>query len=47
MDALAVYVHKDNPLDTISIEELAGIYGNDGESTKWSQLTDKTTDAKE
>ena len=47
MDALAVYVHKDNPLDTISIEELASIYGNDGEITKWSQLTDKTTDAKE
>ena len=37
-DALAVYVHKDNPLDAISIEELAEIYGKDGRITKWSQL---------
>lgn len=37
-DALAVYVHKENPLDTISIEELAGIYGQDGTITKWAQL---------
>lgn len=38
MDALAVYVHKDNPLETISIEELAEIYGDGGSITKWSQL---------
>lgn len=37
-DALAVYVHKDNPLDAISIEELAEIYGEGGKITKWSQL---------
>jgi len=37
-DALAIYVHKDNPLDSISIEELAEIYGHDGRITKWSQL---------
>lgn len=37
-DALAVYVHKDNPLDAISLEELAEIYGEDGKFTKWSQL---------
>lgn len=37
-DALAVYVHKDNPLDSISMEELAEIYGEDGTITKWSQL---------
>lgn len=37
-DALAVYVHKDNPLDTISLEELAEIYGNGGKIEKWSQL---------
>ena len=29
-DALAVYVHKDNPLESISLEELAEIYGGDG-----------------
>ncbi len=38
-DALAVYVHKDNPLDSISIEELAEIYGEGGKITRWSQLT--------
>ena len=38
LDALAIYVHKDNPLDTISLEELAEIYGEDGTITKWSQL---------
>ena len=30
LDALAVYVHKDNPLDVLSIEELAEIYGEHG-----------------
>jgi phosphate transport system substrate-binding protein len=38
LDALAVYVHKNNPLESISIEELAAIYGAGGEITKWSQL---------
>ena len=38
MDALAVYVHKDNPLDSISIDELAEIYGDGASVTKWSQL---------
>ena len=38
LDALAVYVHKDNPLDVLSIEELAEIYGEHGWIVKWSQL---------
>jgi phosphate transport system substrate-binding protein len=38
LDALAVYVYKDNPLDSISIEELAEIYGDGGRIQKWSQL---------
>ena len=38
LDALAVYVHKDNPIESISIEELAEIYGEDGPLVKWSQL---------
>lgn len=38
MDALAVYVHKDNPLDSISLEELSEIYGDGGSITRWSQL---------
>jgi phosphate transport system substrate-binding protein len=37
-DALAIYVDKDNPLDSISMEELAAIYGDGGKITKWSQL---------
>ena len=38
LDALAVYVHLDNPLDTITIEQLAEIYGEGGATTRWSQL---------
>lgn len=38
LDALAVYVHKDNPLDSISIEALAEIYGEQGQIVTWSQL---------
>lgn len=38
LDALAIYVHKDNPLEKISLEELAEIYGEGGQITKWSQL---------
>ena len=37
-DALAIYVHKDNPIESISKEDLAEIYGEHGEITKWSQL---------
>ncbi len=37
-DALAVYVHKDNPLDGISIAQLAEIYGEGGTIEKWTQL---------
>ena len=37
-DALAIYVHRDNPLSGISIGQLAEIYGEGGTITKWSQL---------
>ncbi|MCP5521410.1 MAG: phosphate ABC transporter substrate-binding protein [Verrucomicrobiales bacterium] len=37
-DALAVYVHKDNPLNEITFEQLAGIYAEGGTVTKWSDL---------
>jgi len=37
-DALAVFVHKDNPLEEISLEELAEIYGEKGTIDRWSQL---------
>lgn len=37
-DALAVYVHKSNPLEEVTLEQLAKIYAEDGTTTKWSQL---------
>jgi len=37
-DALAVYVHQRNPLDVISLDQLAEIYGEGGGISKWSQL---------
>ena len=37
-DALSIYVHKDNPLNEISIEELSEIYKEGGKIDKWSQL---------
>lgn len=37
-DGLAVFVNKDNPLEEISIEDLAKIYAEDGTVTKWSEL---------
>jgi phosphate transport system substrate-binding protein len=37
-DALSVFVHKDNPLTEISIEELQQMYSNDGKLAKWSDL---------
>ncbi len=37
-DALAVYLHKDNPVDSLSIEQMAQIFGRGGEATKWSDL---------
>jgi phosphate transport system substrate-binding protein len=38
LDALSVYAHKNNPMETISVEELAEIYGDNGKLVKWSQL---------
>ena len=38
-DALAIYVHKQNPIDSISLAELAEIYGEDGKVTTWKDLT--------
>lgn len=37
-DALAVYVHEDNPIESITIAQLADIYGEFGKATKWSDL---------
>ncbi|MBF0588618.1 MAG: PstS family phosphate ABC transporter substrate-binding protein [Magnetococcales bacterium] len=37
-DALAVYVHKNNPMKQIAIPTLAEIYGEDGATTKWTDI---------
>jgi phosphate transport system substrate-binding protein len=37
-DALAVYLHGDNPLDEISIEQLAEIYADGGTYLNWGDL---------
>ncbi|HEY3493616.1 MAG TPA: phosphate ABC transporter substrate-binding protein [Polyangiaceae bacterium] len=37
-DGLAIYVHKSNPLDHISMEELAEVYKERGKINKWSDL---------
>ncbi|MEM7049943.1 MAG: phosphate ABC transporter substrate-binding protein [Acidobacteriota bacterium] len=37
-DALAVYLHADNPIDTMSLEQLADIYGEGATVESWSQL---------
>ena len=37
-DALAVYVHKDNPLEEISMEQLADLYAEGGRFTRWAEL---------
>ena len=37
-DALAIFVHHDNPLDRISIADLAEIYGEGGKIERWSDL---------
>jgi phosphate transport system substrate-binding protein len=37
-DALGIYVHKDNPINEISTEQLAEIYKEGGSVAKWSEL---------
>ena len=37
-DALAVFLHPDNPLDTLSISQLAEIYAEGGAYDAWSDL---------
>jgi len=37
-DALAVYVHKDNPLTEINLEQLTDLYAEGGRTTRWSEL---------
>jgi phosphate transport system substrate-binding protein len=37
-DALAVYVHKANPIDALNLEQLTQVFAEGGTITRWSQL---------
>ena len=37
-DALAVYLHKDNPAEALSIPDVAEMYGEEGETVNWSEV---------
>lgn len=37
-DALAIYVHKENPLNEITLDQIAQIYAEGGTITKWADL---------
>lgn len=37
-DAVTVLVNKENPIESLSIEELRGIYGGNGAIKRWSEL---------
>jgi phosphate transport system substrate-binding protein len=37
-DRIAVYVHKDNPLDEITMEQLKGIFAEGGQIDDWSAI---------
>ena len=37
-DALAIYVHKDNPMNEITLDQIAQIYAEGGAITKWADL---------
>lgn len=37
-DAVAIYLHKDNPLRSLSFAQFAGIYGQSGATVAWTDL---------
>lgn len=37
-DALAVYLHKDNPVDSLSFAQMAQIFGRGAKLTRWTDL---------
>lgn len=43
LDALAVYAHPSTPLESVSLEELAEVYGDGGQIVKWTELGIKHT----
>ena len=37
-DALAVFLHPDNPIEAMSVAQLAAVYGEGGQADTWSDL---------
>ncbi|MES9829582.1 MAG: phosphate ABC transporter substrate-binding protein [Candidatus Thiodiazotropha sp.] len=37
-DALAVFIHQNNPADTLNYDQLKSVFGRGGKATKWSDL---------
>jgi len=37
-DAVAIYVHKDNPVKSLSFTQLANIFGDGGKTESWADL---------
>ncbi len=37
-DGIALYVHKDNPISALTLEQLADMFGAGGKISKWSDL---------
>lgn len=37
-DAIAIYVHKENPLQQVTMEQLAALFGDGGDLLTWKQL---------
>ena len=37
-DALAVYLHENNPIESLTVAQLKAIYGEEGPVTRWSDL---------
>ncbi|MEM9303387.1 MAG: phosphate ABC transporter substrate-binding protein, partial [Pseudomonadota bacterium] len=37
-DALAVFLHPDNPMDQVTIDQLVEVYGENGTATKWTDF---------
>jgi phosphate transport system substrate-binding protein len=37
-DALAVFIHQDNPANTFNYDQLKSVFGRGGKATKWSDL---------
>lgn len=37
-DCIAIFVHKDNPIESLTLDQLAQMFGDGGKLTKWSDL---------